>query len=740
MLAKDSTRDLTHATRVRVLIPLPLASAYDYLVPDSMSAQLGTFVVVPLGNREVIGVIWGEAESNFEEKKLKVISEKIDLAPMSDEMIRLIDWTANYTMSKPGAVLRMAMSVPSVFAASPTNTAYVISKELREGSARVTEARKRVLSALTDGVPRKMADLTKSAKVSPSVIRVMSELKFLSAVTVERDQKITDIEPTGDAPILSDAQMAAATALGRAVIKSAKQAKTRSNVLVLDGVTGSGKTETYFEAISATIKKGRQVLVLLPEIALTTQWLSRFETRFGSPPLEWHSELSNSARRSRWLAANSGVIHVFVGARSALYLPFSNLGLIIVDEEHDASFKQEDGVIYNARDMAVVRGRAAGVPVILATATPSLETVFNIQHGRYQKLSLPERHGGASLPKVIVVDMTANSLRTDDYISAELETRMSDTFEAQQQSMLFLNRRGYAPLTLCRNCGHRITCPHCTAWLVEHRLKGKLECHHCGFSRFLPKECPKCCARGSLIPVGPGVERLAEEVARKFPSARVEIMTSDTIRSPSTASCFIDRMQKSEIDILIGTQIVAKGHHFPNLTLVGVVDADLGLSGGDLRASERVYQTLQQVAGRAGRADREGTVVLQTYQSENPIIQAMVSGDRDRFLDLEGKAREHYKMPPYGRLAALIISGQNMSRVEEAVNGIGKARPTMPGLQILGPAEAPLSILRGRHRRRFLIKARLGVRIQPVIRAWLSRCRIQSGVRVQIDIDPHSFM
>ena len=740
MLAKDSTGDSTLGKRVKVLIPLPLASAYDYLVPDTLSAQLGTFVVVPLGNREVIGVIWGEAESDLEEKKLKVISQKIDLAPISDEMIRFIDWTANYTMSKPGAVLRMAMSVPSVFAASPKNIAYVISKDPKDRSAKVTEARKKVFSALADGSPRKMAELVKSAKVSPSVIRVMSELKMLSAITVERDQKITDIEPAGDAPILSDAQMVAATALKRAVIKSVKQAEPRSNVLVLDGVTGSGKTETYFEAISATLEKGRQVLVLLPEIALTTQWLSRFETRFGSPPLQWHSELSKPIRRSRWLAANSGVIHVFVGARSALYLPFSNLGLIIVDEEHDTSFKQEDGVIYNARDMAVVRGRTAGVPVVLATATPSLETVFNIQNGRYQKLSLPERHGGASLPKVFVVDMKAESLGTDNYISAELEKRVADTFNANQQSMLFLNRRGYAPLTLCRNCGHRITCSHCTAWLVEHRLKGKLECHHCGSSRFLPKECPNCYARESLVPIGPGVERLAEEVVRKFPSARVEIMTSDTIRSPSTASCFINRMQKSEIDILIGTQIVAKGHHFPNLTLVGVVDADLGLSGGDLRASERVYQTLQQVAGRAGRADREGSVILQTYQPENPIIQAMVSGDRDRFLDLEGKAREHYEMPPYGRLAALIISGENISRVEEAVNGMGKARPIIPGLQVLGPAEAPLSILRGRHRRRFLIKARPGVRIQPVIHAWLSRSRIQSGVRVQIDIDPYSFM
>ena len=740
MVAKDSTRDLTHGTRVRVLIPLPLASAYDYLVPDAMSAQLGNFVVVPLGNREVIGVIWGEAESNFEKKKLKVISQKIDLAPMSDEMIRFIDWTANYTMSKPGAVLRMAMSVPSAFAASPTDIAYVISKDLKYESVKVTEARKRVLDVLADGVPRKMAELIKAAKVSPSVIRVMSELKFLSAVDVKRYQKITDIEPRGDAPILSDAQIAAATALTRAAIKSAKQSETDPTVLVLDGVTGSGKTETYFEAISATIENGRQVLVLLPEIALTAQWLSRFETRFGCPPLQWHSELSQSNRRSGWLAAKSGVIHVFVGARSALYLPFSNLGLIIVDEEHDASFKQEDGVIYNARDMAVVRGRTAGVPVILATATPSLETVFNIQNGRYQKLSLPERHGGASLPEVFVVDMKAESLGTDNYISVELEKRVADTFKAHQQSMLFLNRRGYAPLTLCRNCGHRITCPNCTAWLVEHRLKGKLECHHCGFSQFLPEECPNCSARDSLVPVGPGVERLAEEVVRKFPSARVEIMTSDTIRSPSTASCFINRMQKSEIDILIGTQIVAKGHHFPNLTLVGVVDADLGLSGGDLRASERVYQTLQQVAGRAGRADRKGSVILQTYQPENPIIQAMVSGDRDRFLDLEGKAREHYEMPPYGRLAALIISGENISRVEETVNGLGKARPIVRGLQVLGPAEAPLSILRGRHRKRFLIKARPGVRIQPIIRAWLSRSRIQSGVRVQIDIDPYSFM
>jgi primosomal protein N' (replication factor Y) len=556
------------------------------------------------------------------------------------------------------------------------------------------------------------------------------------SVTPEIDLPAPDWQRPG--PVLSAAQNEAATALIGDVQKVG--AEGGFSVTLLDGVTGSGKTEVYFEAIAAALARDQQVLVLLPEIALTTQWLERFHRRFGTAPLEWHSDLTGVERRLGWRAVIGGKAQVVVGARSSLFLPFPELGLIVIDEEHDTSFKQEGGVIYNARDMAVVRGRLGDIPVVLASATPSLETVTNAETGRYRRLRLPERHGGAQLPTIIAIDMRQESLERQSWLSQSLQQAITRTLAAGEQTMLFLNRRGYAPLTLCRHCGHRLECPNCTAWLVEHRLRGRLECHHCGLSIRPPENCPECGAEDSLAACGPGVERLAEEVALRFPKARFAIMASDTLQGPAAAARLVRRMQEREIDILIGTQIMAKGHHFPYLTLVGVIDADLGLAGGDLRASERTFQLLHQVSGRAGREERPGQVLLQSYQPDHAVMEALVSGDRDRFLESEARERERHVMPPFGRLAALIVSSPDGRQADEAARVLARSRPADSRVQVLGPAPAPLAILRGRHRRRLLVKAPRAVNMQAFLRAWLDRSRLPNSVRVQVDVDPYSFM
>ncbi|MBL6933638.1 MAG: primosomal protein N', partial [Rhodospirillales bacterium] len=508
----------------------------------------------------------------------------------------------------------------------------------------------------------------------------------------------------------------------------------------LDGVPGSGKTEVYFQAVAEALKQGRQVLVLLPEIALSAQWLGRFKKRFGAAPALWHSDLTPARRRDSWRAVSEGRAGVVVGARSALFLPFQDLALIVVDEEHEGAFKQEEGVIYNARDMAVVRAHLADIPIVLASATPSLETVVNAQGGRYRLLHLPERHGGAVMPDISLIDMRAEAPAAESWLSPLLIERMKQTFAAGEQAMLFLNRRGYAPLTLCRTCGHRFQCPNCTTWLVSHRRgAGRMQCHHCGYSTPMPESCPTC-EKETLAACGPGVERLAEEIALLFPDISAEIAASDSIAGPQAAAELVRRVESHDVDLIIGTQIVAKGYHFPLLTLVGVVDADLGLTGGDLRAAERTYQLLYQVAGRAGRAEKPGRVALQTYMPEHPVMQALLSGDRERFLEIETRARQESDMPPFSRLAALIVSGPDGREVDQMASYLAKCAPRFKNVLVLGPAPAPLSMVRGRHRRRFLIRAPKEVNMQRLITEWLSSMPPSRKVRIQADIDPYSFL
>ena len=741
--AEEPERLFAAGARVGVLLPLPLAGVYDYLVPEETAVAPGEIVEAPLGKRVLAGVVWGPGEGAVDEAKLKTLNGRFHAPPLPEEERRFIDWVADYTLAPPGAVLRMALSTPGALQPPAPQQAVRLAEEAPE-DLKITPARRRVLEAAADGFARPAAELAREAGVSTGVVKKMAELGALREVELPPQRRYPEPDPHADGgPALSSAQQAAADALMVKVREGA------FSVTLLDGVTGSGKTEVYFEAVAAALEAGRQVLVLLPEIALSAVWLERFARRFGVRPAVWHSEVGQAERKRAWRAVAEGEARVVVGARSALFLPYRELGLIVVDEEHDAAFKQEDGVIYQARDMAVVRAKLGGCAIVLVSATPSLETLVNVEAGRYGHLELPERHGGASQPGVELVDLRrappekielTSGEKLQSWLSPPLRQAVHDTLAAGEQALLFLNRRGYAPLTLCRACGHRLQCPSCTAWLVEHRLSGRLQCHHCGYAAPLPKTCPACEAVDSFAACGPGVERLEEELRALFPEARIGVMSSDSITGPAMAERFIAAVQDHELDLIIGTQIVAKGHHFPMLTLVGVVDGDLGLEGGDLRAGERTYQLLHQVAGRAGRAERPGKVLLQTTAPEHPVMQALAAGDRDAFFESEIAARKTHRNPPFARLAALIVSGPDPEALDAFCAQISKAVPRDGGFEVHGPAPAPLAVLRGRHRRRFLLRCRREVSIQALLRRWLGPLRPPGAIRLQIDVDPYSFM
>jgi len=729
------------ARRIRVLLPVPLPAALDYLaLLGPPLPEPGAFVQVSLGSRRLIGVVWEGEGDSVPEDRLKPIVEVLPTPPLRPELCRFIDRVAAYTLAPPGMVLKMAMSVEeALLPPAPRRICAIAADGLAALSyadgKQLTAARRRVLEELRNGAAGSAADVARRAGCRPSVVRGLITAGLIA-------EQLVSGEPPGrppgnwhaPGPVLSADQTAAAERL------LARVREGGFGAVVLDGVTGSGKTEAYFEAVAAALAAGKQVLVLLPEIALGAQWLGRFRRRFGVAPAEWHSDVPPSQRRDTWRAVASGRARIIVGARSALFLPFRELGLIVADEEHDPSYKQEDGVAYQARDMAVLRASIARIPIVLVSATPSLETVVNISRRRYQRVHLPRRHAEAALPEIELIDMRRERTEPGRFLSPPLAEALRETLAAGEQALLFLNRRGYAPLTLCRACGYRFQCPNCTAWLVEHRFTHRLVCHHCGYAASVPALCPECLATGALVPCGPGVERLHEEVAARFPGARTALMVSDLLPGPRAAAELAEAMTEHRYDVLIGTQIVAKGHHFPMLTLVGVVDADLGLVGGDLRAGERTYQLLHQVAGRAGRAERPGRALLQTYMPEQPVMQALAAGDRDRFLAAEASARRNAGLPPFGRLAALILSAPDAEAADFATRALARAAPQVPGLSVLGPAPAPLAILRGRHRRRFLVKAERSVNIQAVLRDWLSRVRLAGAARLQVDIDPYSFL
>jgi primosomal protein N' (replication factor Y) (superfamily II helicase) len=723
------------------MLPYPFAGPFDYRVPPDLDPQAGDIVLVPLNRREEVGVVWDSSVDDprvnrpgagrVPDGKLKPIAGITDTPPMRPALRRFVDWVAAYTLAPPGEVMAMALRVVSP-GFGPSTTGWRRAAPLPE--ARITEARQKVLDALDAKEPRATGELALAAEVGAGVVRAMADAGLLVPAVLPLAPPFAIPDPEHPGEVLSLDQVAAAAPLRQAV------AAGEFSVTLLDGVTGSGKTEVYLEAVAECLRRGRQALVLLPEIALSSQWLERFERRFGVAPAVWHSDLTSRVRRTTWRAVAEGAAPVVVGARSALFLPFSDLGLVVVDEEHETAFKQEEGVVYHARDMAVVRARFCAAPAVLVSATPSLETLANVEAGRYRRLTLPTRHGGAALPAVAAIDLRTAPPSRGRFLAPPLVAAIRDTLERGEQAMLFLNRRGYAPLTLCRHCGHRMQCPNCTAWLVEHRVRRTLQCHHCGHSVPIPEECPACGAAHSMVPVGPGVERITEEAIAMFPEARRLVMASDTITGPHAAADAARAIAAREVDLIIGTQIVAKGWHFPHLTLVGVVDADLGLAGGDLRAAERTVQLLHQVAGRAGRAEAPGRVLLQTFSPEHPVMEALVEGDLAAFMAREAAQRRPGSWPPYGRLAALIVSADAAPDADALARGLGRAAPQGGGIEVLGPAPAPLAILRGRHRRRLLLKTRRDVAVQPILRDWLAKVPVPRGARVDVDVDPVSFL
>ena len=717
-----------------ILFPLPLPEPFDYEVPDGLSVEPGSYVRAPLGKIERTGVVWAVKEKAEDDARaLKPLIDVFPVPPMPAPMRNFITFAARYNVAHPGHVLAMVLRARGGLKPSPTATVY---EPTGHRSNRMTEARVKVLDAARDVGPTSAAELARQAGVSAGVVKGLVEIGALEAREVATDLPYPQPSRFEVGDHLTGEQAEAGEELRRSIAKGGFQP------FLLDGITGSGKTEVYFEAIAEALQKAgdAQVLVLLPEIALTQAVLSRFESRFGAPPAPWHSGLSDAERRRTWRETAHGRARIVIGARSALFLPFRNLKLIIVDEEHDTSFKQEDGVTYHARDMAVMRAKLEDAAIILASATPALETMVNAEAGRYQRLKLSARPGAARLPDIELVDLRLDPPEKGNWLSPTLSNALVSTLEAGEQSLLFLNRRGYAPLVICKACGERLKSPGTESWLTEHRYTNRLVCHLTGWSMPKPEACPMCGAKDSLMGVGPGVERVAEEVRVLLPQARVEIFSSDTARSGEETRGIVDRMAAGEIDVLIGTQIVAKGHNFPNLTLVGVVDADSGMKGGDLRAGERTYQLLSQVAGRAGRAERPGRALIQTYGPDNPAMIALAAGDRDGFLQIERDVRAELMLPPFGRMAALVLSAPTPELIKEAGQLTGAAAPNGEGVTVYGPAPAPISMLRGRHRIRFLVTSPRDVDLSAYMSAWLRALKLPNPVRISADIDPYSFL
>ncbi|NWH07042.1 MAG: primosomal protein N' [Alphaproteobacteria bacterium] len=711
------------------MLPRPLKGAYDYAVPPGLFLQRGDIVEVPLGRTREVGVVWGPGTGEVPQAKLKPVAHRFDTGPLPADLLDFIDWVADYTLAPPGDVLALVLRVPSALEPPETRTAYVPGAHTPE---RLSAARKRVLQIAQDGMARRAGELAREAGVSLSVVKGLIAAGALAAVALPAFPRFPAPDPSPGSLQLSPSQEEAGAALRSRVAAG-------FSATLLDGVTGSGKTEVYFEAVAEALRQGGQVLILLPEIALSVQFLDRFAARFGCRPAEWHSDLSQRERRGTWRAVMTGEARAIVGARSALFLPYTDLSLIIVDEEHDNAFKQEEGLIYHARDMAVVRAKMGGFPIILSSATPSLETWLNAARGRYLHVKLPQRHGAARLPEVALIDLREEGPEPESWLSPKLVAAMEETLSGGEQVLLFLNRRGYAPLTICRACGHRLGCPNCSSWLVEHRYHARLKCHHCGYELARPQACPSCHAEGKLHACGPGVERLAEEVRARFPGRLVAIASSDVLHGPKQTQAAIEAMAEGGTDILIGTQMVAKGHNFPGLTLVGIVDADLGLAGGDPRARERTFQLLHQVSGRAGRAEKPGRVLIQTTQPDLPVMQALAAQDRDGFLAIEAEDRQANGLPPFGRLAAVIISGSDEALVHATAQELRRSAPLCEGIAVWGPAPASLSRLKGQTRVRLLVHAARNLKLSEYVRPWLACVRVPGRVRVSVDIDPVSF-
>ena len=728
-----SSQNFTDGELVSVLTTQPIDRLLDYKAPKE-GVKLGSFVEVPLGPRKVIGVVWCEGKGDFDKNKIRTISNRLDVPEMQPKMMEFLSRAGQYTLTPMNGMLKLATRAPGL--ANPPSMKTVYIKGDAEAD-RMTPARERVLNTLRDTTDMQFTakELTESAKVSISVIKGLVLQGAVLELESPRDLPYAQLDPFSPSQKLTFDQKAAGEILRKNIRLN------EYNTTLLRGVTGSGKTEVYLEAVSECLSLGKQALILIPEIALTVEFLDRLKKRFGEKPAQWHSGVTMTEKRRCWRMVAEAKAQVVVGARSSLYLPFKNLGLIVVDEEHDISYKQEDGVLYSARDMAVMRASIEQASVVLASATPSLETWANADIGKYNRVDLTERFGDARIPEILAIDMRDQPMERNSWISPHLKNEVELRLERGEQSLLFLNRRGYAPITVCRKCGDQVGCEQCDARMVEHRFHGYLMCHQCGDTKEMPNVCPSCSEVDCLTAVGPGVERLAEEAQEKFPNSKISVLSSDMLISAQALKRRIKEIALGDADIIIGTQLVAKGHNFPLLTLVGVIDSDLALMGGDLRAAERTFQLMRQVAGRAGRADKKGIAFLQTHQPEHSVIKAILKGDEEEFWESEAQQRRLNNMPPFGRLAGIILKGPNLNDVFNLANDMVKNAHILNliNAQIYGPAPAPIARVRGNHRVRILVKASKETMLQNSLMKWKNSFKIPKDVQVTIDIDPQSF-
>lgn len=715
---------------VSVLVPVAIDAAYSYVAEDPLAP--GTIVAVSLGSREMVGVVWDDpVDADRPVARLKPVLNVFDAPPVGLVLRRFVEWVARWTLAPRGMVLRMVLRRGEALVPEAAQPGIV---RIGPAPERMTPARARALAILEDGLAWNRMALAAAAGVSPGVIDGLVEAGTLGIVTMPPPPAVAPPDPDAHVPNLTPDQARAA----QAIVKAVDDRSTA--VILLDGVTGSGKTEVFLEGVAEAVRQGRQALVLMPEIALTHTVLERFERRFEARPAEWHSAVPAIQRARVWRGVATGDVSVVIGARSALFLPFRDLALAVVDEEHDPAYKQDDRVPYHARDMAVVRGHLGHFPVVLSSATPSIESRVNADQGRYQRLELKDRVPGASLPTVKAVDLRLHKPERGRWLAPPLVAAARQTLERGEQVLFFLNRRGYAPLTICGACGHRFQCPDCSTWLVDHRIRGRLVCHQCGHVEMRPETCPACGAADQLVACGPGVERIAEEATALFPDSRVIVLSSD-LGGAERMRAELTLIAEGAFDIVVGTQLVAKGHTFPKLKLVGVVDADLGLMNGDPRAAERTFQLLAQVTGRAGRQGGMGVGLLQTHAPDHPVMKALVSGDREAFYTTEIEERRRAVLPPFGRLAAIIVSAATRAEAEDHARALARAAPAGAGIDVLGPAEAPLAVIRGRHRFRLLVRCPRSVDIQAYLRAWLTVAPPERGsVRRAVDVDPQSFL
>ena len=714
--------------KISVILATNSEKAYQYLVPADFNIKKGMIVKVPFRSRELFGIIWDDSDEKIEKSKLKEIIDYYPQFIFSNDRINFIKFMSNYNYSNLGKILKLFIPQSYLLEKKKPYLKYRFDEKNYE-KIRKTSSRDRIKKVFINDKYFSLKEIVDEAKVSRSVIRDLIDKKCLVSKSYkeELDINFKNISKVD----LNDHQKKSRDKINKSI------SDNKYNCFLIDGVTGSGKTEVYFEAVEKSLSKKKQSLILLPEISLTADLFKRIESRFGIKPVMWHSNLSKGKRKDIWQDIFTGDSKLIIGARSSLFLPFKNLGLIVVDEEHDITYKQQEGVIYNARDMAISLGFHEMATVVLVSATPSLETIYNINKGKYSKLSLPKRIGKAKLPLINFIDMRDEDYKNQEWISEALKGEIKKSLSNNEQALIFLNRRGYAPLTLCRKCGSRLECPKCDSYLVEHKYNLKLICHQCGFSIKSTKDCNSCNSKNSLIAYGPGVERVTEEIKSYFPNSRVESLSSD---NSTKSNKILSDMKNGLVDILVGTQIISKGHHFPSLTCVGVIDADLGMANGDLRAAERTYQLLHQVAGRAGREDREGKAFLQTYFPNHPVIQSLIKGTRDEFIETELSIRKKNKLPPYGKLASIILSDKDEEKIISFCTILKRNIPSVKDVSVLGPAPASITKVRGRLRYRFLIKANKNINIQKFLYLWINNLKKPSSIKMSIDIDPYYFL